>query len=529
MLEGESYKFTKNIYPLFVRLQPALMQYLVRLQPRMIEQRLAQDITDARGATVARGVNMLNRQAGLYYLNLWLKTNAETPYVIQTFDLKNFKSLDYIKNGYNFADLTLNLLSRRLQEATNLYERETGLCTYSFRYGGDEFAVICLGSGSGRREQALAELLTEQARALKLTFKDGVESIPIPTDPIYEGVFEYFLRRNLLLSPAELEQIVTTEDLQSLKSSKNKLEPHQPDYLKTLRELRFRREFWLKPALEEFYRQIIIRPGVEHEILNVNTFERQAISYSIRQLWVIDIKFLKEVNDGISYVEGDRLINQVLRQLTNLFPPGKIGRNIFIGCRGGLVLIGLHKKGQQEMDPAIIAKIESYIEEPTHPVEIRGKKINIPLGTHHAKNADTRLTYRQNLSRMHQYAGPMTARVVRHLLDSGITAAEQNWYSKIITQYPESTIIRALQRYRLRLVGGTPELQNTLDYLCAFLCGTKQENLGRLPGRYATRFDLMQEAAKNTGYSYLTEYLKNIRNVILEVKPTSPSSSPSLE
>ena len=510
------------IFPSLLRENPRLVHYLERMRNRMVEGRLAKNIVDEEGKVVAEGVEMLNRQGVLYYLCHWINRHPEQPYTIQTFDIQGFKNLDRIEDGYNLADFKLNQLARELHLAAIKSEALSNQSTFVGRYGGDEFILVSVGSGSLDHREAAQEHLRVAVGNVGLLTKEGIEEILPPTDPVRRRIFEGFLHRNLLLNEAELEKTPFSPELFELDRAPAPTRlPRQNDFAKTLRKVRYRirnngEDERLEQDLHDFYRQVIIRPGVKHEILNLNSFEQQLISNTPHQLWTLDLKFIKEINDGLSYVEGDRLINQILIQITELFPPREIGRNVFVGCRGGLIIVGFSKRARRGLDGQSKVKFREFMNRPTQPVEIDGVKIDLPVGVSYQVTTDTRQTYRNNLRAMQQYPGGITARVVRHLLQEGINGSEHNWYQRILSLYTERELSRALLDHRLNLLRRQVPLTSAPLLFAAFLCGTDAKKMGRLPARYAVRFERIIAGAKQRGYSKLVGYLEDLRETSLD-------------
>ena len=510
------------IFPSLLRENSRLTHYLERMRGRMVEGRLAKNIVDEEGNVVAEGVEMLNRQGALYYLCQWISHHPAEPYTIQTFDIRGFKNLDRIENGYNLADFKLNQLARELHLAAAKSESLSGQPTFVGRYGGDEFILVSVGPEALDYRDTLQQNLYNAVAEVGLQTKNGIEEVSPPTDPARRKIFEGFLRRNLLLNETELERTPFSPELfvpdQALSPTRL---PRQNDFAKTLRKVRYRiqnngESERLEQDLSHFYRQVIIRPGVQHEILNLNSFEQQLISNTPHQLWALDLKFIKEINDGLSYVEGDRLINQILVQITELFPAHQIGRHVFIGCRGGLIIVGFSKRARRGLDGQSKVKFREFMNQPTRPVRINGVEIDLPVGVSYQVTTDTRQTYRNNFRAMQQYPGGLTARVVRHLLQEGINGSESNWYERILSLYTEYELSRGLLDHRLNLLRRQVRLTSAPLLFAAFLCGTDAKKMGRLPARYAVRFERIIAGAKRRGYSKLVGYLEELRETSLD-------------
>ena len=294
-----------HLFPTFVHKNPQLVYYLQQMQNRLIEQRLAKNIVNRDGKVVAPGIETLNRQGALYYLCHWIESNPHAPYTIHMFDIQGFKNLDRMADGYNLADFKLNQLSRSLQNNARDHELLTAQPTFVGRYGGDEFIIVSTGENVERYRQRLVETIEEGVEKVELNLKDGVETIDVPANPAEKQVFEHYLRRNLVLNQEELQKITPLPAAPQTEIARLPVrKDRRSDFSKTLRQLKFHNNTHLEPYLQNFYRQVVLRPGVEHEIFNINTFEQQMISNSMHTLWTLDIKFIKEVNDGVSYVEG---------------------------------------------------------------------------------------------------------------------------------------------------------------------------------------------------------------------------------
>ena len=151
------------------------------------------------------------------------------------------------------------------------------------------------------------------------------------------------------------------------------------------------------------------------------------------------------------------------------------------------------------------------MQQPTHAVEIDDVTLELPIGKSYQVNRDSRQSYRRNLRAMQQYSGGITARVVRHLLQEGISQAEEDWYGRVLAYYSETELSKALLSYRLQLLRKTPRLESVPDYFSAFLCGTNPQKTGQLPSRYATRFERVIAGTKRRKMHRLANYLQDLK------------------
>lgn len=362
----------------------------------------------------AEGVSLYNRSAFLARAQEIMKKDGfNGSFVLM--DIAKFRDADKAEDedGNKSADYLLNRIGKELVDKISfmksVYLKDNkNIDIEVCRYGGDEFMFLINGVSSKEHELILTELINattaikgfyiNNTNAEQMVHEENVtlkkmETIEIPTEPFERAIFEYYIPRGLILEPTEIQNIIELhsvemremlaqtiipsiypENLLNGTESPEELMQKKTDYL-------FMRHPELEGAFvfakDEAAREAILKyvEGVMHDpllhevVMGFSDLETHLNKADYSNAIIFDIKFIKEINDTRSIVEGDKAIRELWKQIQN-----KMGvedrTNYQVYRRGGTFVIALKKE-----DPAMQLKLELLNQQ-----KIRWNGIEIPLG-----------------------------------------------------------------------------------------------------------------------------------------------------
>lgn len=411
----------------------------------------------------AQRVAILNRTALIYYAEKKGVDNFD----YHLLDIAGMRQADQAGCG----DWLLNKISSAIKKGSG--------DNISGRYGGDEFVVITpKGDDSSQLflnlQTAISQIEgyycdTEHPEVIKkqqAQIKNNqIETIQPPITEPDLTIFKTLMSRGMILDQLQIDKIknrpgFSMEKIQQKYWQANSLYPERvlssPEQTILSEKINYLNEVYpeFKVALQlcqELDRhnspdnsQITSRTGATLNFIENVIFDRllKDVFYSFQhiaeattqgrylELFAIDSKFLKEINDNYSYLEGDEVIESVWNQLRSSLGDDRSAFDI--ARRGGTFILAL--KADKELSVGTRQQLET-ITQVEHVLD--NKPLSIPLGMAHRVIDETSL---QNNDWLRQQL-------------SVIEMAEMKWYEQIasirqkIVKQPESNLEQLLELY----------------------------------------------------------------------------------
>jgi GGDEF domain-containing protein len=503
-----------------------LARCLNLMKSTLYEERLAKDIVGENQIIEAQGTQVFKRSAGLFLCSQIMKNNPDLDLKLKLFDIEKFKALDRMVEGYNLADLTLNNLCRKLDDAilkANSLDQNRVL--FYFRYGGDEF-IIVQGSKTGTTENMDSvidfnfqtdHLIRNVFSELNLGLKnDDIQTILVPKEPDKKEIFTYFLKHNLLLTKSDVQKIADSGDpLEnvSLKPIENMRISPNASLIYTIKESYIvKNNPEVSHNLLEYYNQVMLKPHLKEYILSPQEFHNVCLIHPIKSIITIDSKLLKEINDRYNHLEGDKYMNQTLQQIMACIDKTELNKAIFIASEGSVIEIGIHEKA---LDTYLTetSMLKEFLETINHEKIINGRSYKLPMGVSLQVGKSTRDWYREiGESRVLPRDRKIRNQLIKHVRSKGFDVANQNWYRSVLSCYSEAEII---SEFKLFMLKKTQDVSNsnynsTLDMLMQFFLGANSQLNISLSERYITRMATLRDFANAQGLNELAEFSQNV-------------------
>ena len=412
------------------------------------------DIKDLRGADFAVEGSP-HRSADLIVNRSAKAIQQAIDEVWQEFDLGKDQSRDYYFGRYGGDEFVLALIGdfkqvsgkadikaeiesrvkRHLATRGGYYRKNKGIVQEEILLKGDkvDWIDITKDSPSPIRDTTLSYLsrglILNQEQAMKIQGRrtssiEAIENSIYPTD-IQEEKNEHEKMRKKILHLAKMHPELATalflaEDLdlkeqkvrydEQRKSSTPRAEDHNP-------VVKHRRE-----AILHFIENIVYDKLLGDTVYSKYDFQEHVTRGEVREMYVVDLKFIKEMNDYISYVDADDAIVTLWNKISSSIKPEEREHLIF-GRYGGTFLIGVRgdPKVLSESTRKAIASIQNLSSSLGQNEAER--KIQLPLG-----NAHVLIKPEDPISSYHDV----------------LIAAEDNFYDSIIS------LLRA-QKYLSRM------------------------------------------------------------------------------
>ena len=302
------------------------------------------------------------------------------------------------------GDFILNKFARALKETVRhfrldkdvaLDKAEVRLC----RYGGDEFCVSVVGQYHEELIEELRKKIEEKYKQNNLTgyFKKGLRdddpivSAPIrlkekeggkiidviqrPNDSEEKTFFDQFLKKGHILTPLQIRsakkmpqllefitkpvELIYPETAATVKGKLAHLSKRFPDLSGEITAL-------LKSEFNDNQREEVLK-FIENRLFDKlfanivysppEFFERLE---NYKDIYCLDLKFIREMNDIISYPEADMAIVSLYQLITNRLGPDLM-QYVDIGRRGGTFFIGVKRGALKTI--AARDKIDSALNE----------------------------------------------------------------------------------------------------------------------------------------------------------------------
>jgi GGDEF domain-containing protein len=351
---------------------------------------------------VVPGVSVLNRASLLHKTieNLANLPPENQDMSVMVLDIANLRQADLIvdnstsKNRY--ADIILNKVAAKIDDFVGTFlstdESIGENVKISFgRYGGDEFVVTICGKISEQDKESICELIRKEISTItgkyleaggtinihNVNLKgDRVETIEMPRDSYEKVVFLHFFKRGLIFDSAQIQKFMTRftnlsgdidEDLLENYLSKEESDyaiypidasslEEKISYLTKIKpELgllvkvaqKYDRENETKTAIGvlNIVENIIFDPLLREHMLSFTEIYDSFVRNKVDQLYIFDLKFIKEINDNLGLVDGDEAIKSCWDQIKPNIAKEDASK-ISFGRRGGTFYLSV-KTGEQ--------------------------------------------------------------------------------------------------------------------------------------------------------------------------------------
>jgi GGDEF domain-containing protein len=371
-------------------------------------------------------------------------------------DIHKNKSADYILNmvGTKLIDTISQLKQEYLQKNKNI-DIEIG------RYGGDEIMFLINGIEESEKADVIQKL-SQAATSVEGYYKTGevqvpehvglkkVEQIDIPIDPFQRKVFEYYIPRGLILEPQEIANIEKNQkqEMEALLAHSDKPSIYPSDLLARAGSeeelMTIKKEYLIarhpelgqmfgsdtdvkaQKAMLGYIERVMYDPLLQEVVMGFTDLESHLSKGDYVSALIFDIKFIKEINDSRSIVEGDKAIQELWRQIREHI--GDEDRtNYQIYRRGGTFVIAC-KNNTSDLQEKLTSLSEK---------RIKWNGIEIPLGGAHRDFAD----FNQQLTNLESKPTPTVEsakklyakkrEMIRQEFGQMLRRANNNWQVKI--------------------------------------------------------------------------------------------------
>lgn len=482
-------EFIDQPFPNFITTHNIVHVCLQKVKNRLSEQRLHKKLL-VNNHTAVEPVNIFNRYGGLYLVQLFIQLHPNQKYFIFLFDIKNFKNYDVTYNGYNQADYILNQLSKYLVQLQLKYQQQVDITP--FRYGGDEFGCIVFGKDIS---SMITNHINNIFNKLNIEINGKIESYGSYNNQIKQGIFELYIQKNKLLNSLEVQNLYEEYQINHtiLHNKWFPLPPktNQRDFNKARKLCVYRKNSQAYRALNTLYRSVVIEPDLGREILSLESFISVLMQEKYTTILCSDIKFIKEINDTVSYVEADKVINKII-EIKNEMSICDHGIHNYILAKRGGVIFAAYKKLTKKCGEE---KLQKYLGNNTHQVQLCKTDFELTVGKYKSI-IDQSWKYRRN---KHSY--------LCALIDTCITNAENNWYTQILTSYEEEKLIHLLDYFfHTHPEQSKKELPLREFMLGAFVYGSSTSKYLQ-SDRYSIRREKIKHVCTQIGYNKLFHLL----------------------
>ena len=465
-------------------------------------------------------------------------------------DITKLRSADLVKdkldpnNQISYADLLLQDTARAFAELVKNLDRylplAEGVEVEVGRYGGDEFVFSIVGDETGEVALALQALIkkrielieayyldestatiSRQAAALK---NDAVEVYAVPNDATRREIFLHYLRQGLVFDTPQIEAVRDRfrdakgrEDVTQLagflqREKQNQtiypekattltqkmqylLRKHPLDGAMMLRAHLYDRKHNTETAVQvlEVIERVLYDSLLRARVQDFTRFKQDLADQKYRHVWGFDMKFIKEINDNVSYADADLAIRTLWEQITAGLSE-QDQEALTFSRRGGTYFVALNRdsilslQGRDHLDSLRSVKILDSIQ--------NKEGTEIPLGT-----TQMSLDFKKD--------GELTDVQINAILCEFFENMDVRMYNKLLEEIGGMDLEKINQDHL-----ATPRSYSSLTY--KFFTGKrKQERLNKLIGlvtQKKTRYQdpgeiqiVLKHLDRLRGYSSLPE------------------------
>lgn len=354
-------------------------------------------------------------------------------------DLQDLRSSDFVLENqkHNPGDVLINKAASALRNALrevwndpNIGLHDNPALTYEVgRYGGDEFMFALIGEYTQSQKEQILETIERHLEGERgyyqwhngedfIIEEDGIrlkrnpdgkkaQWIEIPQDATGKMLFQEYFERGLLLDEVEITKIknkYTTDghnfDMDAYKKDYPNSRSLYPKEIVTFED----RIAFIQaqhPELALYFdlarlfdhnggggtaRQEIVLNLIERSIFDPLIGEAIYTRFDFQEhlqhgdfssVMIIDLKFMKEMNEHMSYADADKAITNIWKKIKSCIPQEERGK-LFISRLGGTFVIGV--RTGEVLDKNTESKLNT-IGDTLFPIyEKDGVEVSVPLG-----------------------------------------------------------------------------------------------------------------------------------------------------
>lgn len=371
---------------------------------------------------------------------------------ILNIDLGNLRSADKIQdpkdpegNHFTYADILIQETCRAINELVENIDSYIDLpkdvAITTGRYGGDEFMLTHVGNLSEEKKLELKSLLSDRIQLINAFYQDPhsgsterlpaqiknntIEEYNLPQEGLQRDIYLHYLRQSLVFGEEQIESILNKyragdevdetklrEDL-SIELKNNNI--YGKDDLSVQEKLKFLYDKYPEDAimLARAYNYDKNRPdsNTSQAILSIienvlydtllrdrvqgfTRFKKDIEGKKYDHIWGFDMKFIKEINDSISYADADLAIKELWKNISKGIQPEDRNKLIFTR-KGGTFFVGLKKGEEVGLDTQLILESlnsVNILKTPKNPegTDIPIGRVNMDLSTLESNSMGTR-------------------------------------------------------------------------------------------------------------------------------------------
>jgi GGDEF domain-containing protein len=482
--------------------------------------------------------------------------NTQTTFFL--IDIKNLRSADFPDQlGNKAADFILNNVATRLdQMCRNELPKITPAQPYIGRYGGDEFLLAVTGLISPESIAKINSLIPAEVRKEfgffkqnngKVVFRpveiknNACEIITIPEHKEKRLIFLHYLKQQLLLNTRDLDNIYKIsgeQDIETIQheydlnrnaciyqSNKFNIEEKIQHFEKTKPDLCTIIELAKKLddvsrnhqknhqiRLLSFIESVVYDRLLNEEVRGFGDIGMELQNGAFDMLYAFDMKFIKELNDQFSVLQGDMVILGLFQHISCLFDRKEKQEGVYFARRGGTILVGIKKNYSLSCESH--KGLKAFLANRTIHILNAYFDITIPIGVAVYDFATNKENHRYEVA-----------------IDTLITEAIDTWYEMVVPLFlkNETQIKDFIEQIELRqVVSETPDLKLVctkkiqvisllhLYFLGGHSCSFYEGNV--LPIRYVDRIKGLIEHISTSGTQVVIE--SGIKTRLLEFVET---------
>ena len=352
-------------------------------------------------------VAMLNR-AG-FFQKLEEKIFNETgkyngrPVTVLNADITKLRNSDMVKdaldpeNPSTYADILLQDTAKAFAELThdleNYLQLPEGVEVQVGRYGGDEFVFSVVGDGTGIIAYELQTLIKDRIGLIEAYYlnettgeverrpaaikNDTVERFEVPQDPTRADIFLHYLQQGLVFDEPQIEavrdrfrnvkgeedtgallnflhaeqdaQSIYPEGVESVYQKIQYLFRKNPlDGAMAFKAYLYDRKHGTETTAQvlEVIERVLYDSLLRARVQDFSRFQRDLEDKKYSTVWGFDMKFIKEINDNISYADADLAIRGLYETIVAGMSPEDQEAFVF-SRRGGTFFVGLKTEAGQ--------------------------------------------------------------------------------------------------------------------------------------------------------------------------------------
>lgn len=394
-----------------------------------------------------------------------LEHEIDAMYAFQQLDIKDFRASDFAKDeeGNHGADYTINKVGMRVNRLvssintiflTQHIDATVSLC----RYGGDEIGLAFLNIPPELRHIITAAIIGQkQEDGADINYENGIQSVngffdrggvinveqvhvksgiaelQVPTDPTDKAIFWEQFSLGLILDPDEIKTIrtqresdptipaarQTTEvkiaDHEGFVAYAENLKQRHPEMVAFLDQIvELQKEIpEIKDEFPEYVSNILYDRLLGEKVTGFQDFTEHLTKGSFKEMFMFDMKGIKEFNDVQSIATGDQAIVTLWNSIGNQIGPEDFAK-VMCFRRGSTFIVGIRDGVEATQD--IVNKLEKI-----RSVNFQGHDFEI--GFHRRKVERTFTSDKEG------------RKEIRNWLEESIVDTHENWNQSIITKY----------------------------------------------------------------------------------------------